>query len=99
MHEPVNWHHAPLAAPEYRVQARITSYNVCYTKLLRHTLGCKINQYEAEALREAWLSHGLSESSDASDADVIVVNACAVTAKAVADVRAAARAAHRANLV
>jgi len=62
-----------------------------------HTLGCKINQYEAEALREAWLAHGLFEGVDAADADVIVVNACAVTAKAVADVRAAARAAHRAN--
>lgn len=62
-----------------------------------HTLGCKINQYEAEALREAWLSRGLLESPGMSGADVIVVNACAVTAKAVADVRAALRAARRAG--
>jgi len=61
------------------------------------TLGCKINQYEAQALREAWLERGLCESPDVAGADVVVVNACAVTARAVADVRAAVRAAHRAS--
>lgn len=61
------------------------------------TLGCKINQYEAEALREAWLAHGLAEGADVAGADVVVVNACAVTSKAVADVRATVRAAHREN--
>lgn len=61
------------------------------------TLGCKINQYETQALREAWKSRGLTERTDARQADIVVINACAVTSKASADVRAAARAAHRAN--
>ncbi len=60
------------------------------------TLGCKVNQYESHALREAWLAHGLSESPDAAGTDYICINSCAVTSKAVADVRAAARKAHRA---
>ncbi|EPR41453.1 RNA modification enzyme, MiaB family [Desulfovibrio sp. X2] len=61
------------------------------------TLGCKINQYETEALREAWLARGLAERPGAADADLVVINACAVTARAVADVRASVRAANREN--
>ena len=60
------------------------------------TLGCKVNQYESHALREAWLRSGLIESADPSSADLILVNSCAVTAKAVADVRATVRRMHRA---
>lgn len=61
------------------------------------TLGCKINQYETQALREAWKARGLTERTDAELADVVVINACAVTSKASADVRSAVRGAHRAN--
>ena len=60
------------------------------------TLGCKVNQYESHALREAWLRSGLTESADPASADLILVNSCAVTAKAVADVRATVRRMHRA---
>ena len=58
------------------------------------TLGCKVNQYETHALREAWLAAGHVEALDIADAEYIFVNSCAVTAKAVADVRSAV---HRAN--
>ncbi|MBG3876898.1 tRNA (N6-isopentenyl adenosine(37)-C2)-methylthiotransferase MiaB, partial [Desulfovibrio oxamicus] len=49
------------------------------------TLGCKINQYETEAVREAWLARGWREAADPADADVLLINSCAVTARAVAD--------------
>jgi threonylcarbamoyladenosine tRNA methylthiotransferase MtaB len=44
------------------------------------TLGCKVNFYESEALRERLLRKGYSESPDA--ADLFFVNTCAVTAEA-----------------
>ena len=58
------------------------------------TLGCKVNQYESQALREAWLTLGWRETLRPSSAKVLVVNSCAVTAAAVADVRAAVRRLH-----
>lgn len=60
------------------------------------TLGCKVNQYESHALREAWLADGWSESPSPEAAERILINSCAVTAKAVADVRGAVRRLHRA---
>lgn len=60
------------------------------------TLGCKINQYESQAVREAWLRQGGEESDAPERADVVLVNSCAVTAKAVADLRAAVRRLRRA---
>ena len=59
------------------------------------TLGCKVNQYEAQALREAWIAAGWRE--EAADPRVIVFNSCAVTARAVADLRQRIRQAHAAN--
>ncbi|MFW5792297.1 MAG: MiaB/RimO family radical SAM methylthiotransferase [Desulfohalobiaceae bacterium] len=59
------------------------------------TLGCKINQYESQALREAWTVNGLVECADPARAHVVVVNTCAVTARAVQDVRSAVRRLHR----
>ena len=55
------------------------------------TLGCKVNQYETQALREAWLGSGMHETPLPEEASHIVVNSCAITAKAVADTRAAVR--------
>lgn len=55
------------------------------------TLGCKVNQYESQALRESWRRLGWRESDDPAEAGVILVNTCAVTANAVADVRGAVR--------
>lgn len=55
------------------------------------TLGCKVNQYESHALREAWIARGCQEVSRPDAAQFILVNSCAVTAKAVADVRATVR--------
>lgn len=61
------------------------------------THGCKINQYETQALREEWLRRGLCEVNRTEDAGVVLVNSCAVTAKAVRELRAAVRKMHRDN--
>lgn len=61
------------------------------------TLGCKVNQYESHSLREAWLADGWAEVASAEEAGRIIVNSCAVTAKAVADVRNTVRRLHRAS--
>ncbi len=60
------------------------------------TLGCKVNQYESEALRQAWLAAGAEESPDPARASVILINTCAITARAVSDVRQMVRRLHRA---
>ena len=61
------------------------------------TLGCKVNQYESEALRQAWLAAGATESPDPAGASVILINTCAVTARAVSDVRQLVRRLRRAS--
>lgn len=60
------------------------------------TFGCRINQYEGQGLREAWLAAGLTEDAP-ERAEVLLVNTCAVTERAVSDLRQAVRQAARAN--
>lgn len=55
------------------------------------TLGCKINQYESESISEAWRARGMVETNDPACAGVLLVNSCAVTARAVSDLRSAVR--------
>lgn len=43
------------------------------------TLGCKVNQYDTQAMREAFLREGYDEAPFAAAADVYVVNTCTVT--------------------
>ncbi|MGM0423457.1 MAG: MiaB/RimO family radical SAM methylthiotransferase [Thermodesulfobacteriota bacterium] len=61
------------------------------------TLGCKINQYESQALRESWQSQGLHEVQDPAGAQKILVNSCAVTDRAVQELRQAVRRLHRSS--
>lgn len=44
-----------------------------------HTLGCKVNQYETEAIKEAFAERGALIVGENSEADVYVVNTCTVT--------------------
>lgn len=55
------------------------------------TLGCKINQYESESISEAWREKGYAESSEVEGADLLLVNSCAVTSRAVRALRALLR--------
>ena len=43
------------------------------------TLGCKVNQYETQLLREALRDVGFREASEDESADLCVVNTCTVT--------------------
>ncbi len=43
------------------------------------TLGCKVNQYETQAMTEITEKAGYTQVEDASKADVVVVNTCTVT--------------------
>ena len=43
------------------------------------TLGCKVNQYETEYVREGLLSAGYVDVADEEIADLCVVNTCTVT--------------------
>ena len=51
------------------------------------TFGCKVNQYESQALREAWCSLGGTERASPAGVDAALINSCAVTAKAERDAR------------
>lgn len=49
------------------------------------TQGCKVNQYESQAIRESFIADGLLETHDCALADIVLVNSCAVTERAVLD--------------
>lgn len=64
------------------------------------TLGCKINQYETRSIAEAWAGDSGQQAREVdspAEADLILVNSCAVTANAVADLRQTVRRFHRDN--
>src|SRR3989338_6681078 len=58
----------------------------CQNKIMRkfrlYTLGCKVNQYESQAIREEFISSGFSEAAVNKPADVYVINSCTVTSRA-----------------
>jgi len=60
-------------------------------KAYLRTFGCRANQYDTEAVRAMVLAAGGECVQHARDADVIVMNSCAVTAEAEADLRQALR--------
>ena len=59
------------------------------------TFGCKVNQYESQALREQMGRRGFSEVEPDAGADVYVVNSCTVTQSAFKDAERAVRTLHR----
>ena len=44
-----------------------------------HTLGCKVNSYETQAIKEQFLALGFKEAGFDEPADVYVINTCSVT--------------------
>ena len=52
-----------------------------HPKFTIKTLGCKVNQYESQVLRESLARLGFQESAS-SGADVAIINSCTVTGKA-----------------
>ncbi len=51
-------------------------------KIAFHTLGCKVNQYESEAIAAAFEQQGYNVVDEREFADVYVINTCTVTAVA-----------------
>jgi threonylcarbamoyladenosine tRNA methylthiotransferase MtaB len=51
------------------------------------TLGCKVNQYESQIMRESLLRCGFIEGKPDTAADVYIVNSCTVTHRADRDTR------------
>lgn len=51
-------------------------------KYIIYTLGCKVNQYETQAIDTLLQEHGHMPCADGETADAVIVNTCAVTAEA-----------------
>jgi threonylcarbamoyladenosine tRNA methylthiotransferase MtaB len=51
------------------------------TKLRTVTLGCKVNQYETEYVREGLLGIGYEDAREGEPAELCIVNTCTVTAE------------------
>ncbi|MFC1807544.1 tRNA (N(6)-L-threonylcarbamoyladenosine(37)-C(2))-methylthiotransferase MtaB [Candidatus Omnitrophota bacterium] len=62
------------------------------------TFGCKVNQYETQAMRESLLASGYEEVTDGQKADLYFVNTCTVTGKADRECRETLRRFLRENL-
>jgi len=58
-------------------------------------IGCKVNQYDAQALREALAGEGLRPAASGEDAAAVLIVACSVTEIAAAKVRKALARARR----
>ena len=50
-------------------------------KFLLSTLGCKVNQYETAALSTMLISDGHTPCTPGEQADIVIINTCAVTAE------------------
>ena len=61
------------------------------------TLGCKVNAYESELIKEMFINAGFIEANKMNNADVIIVNTCTVTNQADAKSRKTIRQARREN--
>ncbi len=56
-----------------------------------HTLGCKVNQFESQAMASILAAHGHTVTEEETGLDAIVINTCAVTAESVRKSRQAVR--------
>ncbi len=50
-------------------------------KVFFHTLGCKVNQYETQEMREQLKKNGYEITDDENTADIFVINSCTVTSE------------------
>ncbi len=66
-------------------------------KIFIETLGCKVNTYESEVIKEEFLRNGYELADNLNDANVIVVNTCSVTNQSDAKSRKVIRNARKNN--
>ena len=60
-------------------------------KIHIHTLGCKVNQFESQALETMFTQRGHQVTESESGCDAVIINTCAVTAESVRKSRQAVR--------
>lgn len=61
------------------------------------TFGCKVSQYETQALREAFAQRGYAATAAEHEADLFVINTCTVTETAYKEAERLVRRLHRKN--
>lgn len=61
------------------------------------TLGCKVNQYESEAMLSDLMQNGFSVANEDEQADIVILNSCTVTAESDRKVRQLFRRAKKDN--
>ena len=66
-------------------------------KVQFYTLGCKVNQYESEAMGELFEKRGYTVVGEAEPADIVIINSCTVTAESNRKTRQTVRKARRKN--
>ena len=66
-------------------------------KVKFYTLGCKVNQYESQAIGESLRKRGYEIADGKENADVVIVNSCTVTAESDRKTRQAVRRFKRQN--
>ena len=71
---------AGLAEPARPAPAWLNSGSAPRCRLV--TMGCKVNQYETQLVREALLGNGYQEAATNEPADLNLINTCTVTAEA-----------------
>ena len=66
-------------------------------KIVIHTLGCKVNQYESDSIALGLMNKGHQVSSNLEKADAYIINTCAVTNEAEKKSRQVLAKVHRLN--
>ena len=66
-------------------------------KVRAYTLGCKVNQYESEAMLSMLCDSGMRKAEKGEKADVVIINSCTVTAQSDQKVRQTLRRAKKDN--
>ena len=86
-----------MATPPLSHSKSLSNPQETSVKVAIATLGCKLNQYDSEEILGQFRAAGYSVTDEVSDADVCVVNTCAVTATAERKARTLLRSMRRAN--
>ena len=66
-------------------------------KVQFYTLGCKVNQYESEAMGELFEKRVCTVVGEDEPADIVIINSCTVTAESNRKTRQTVRKARRKN--
>ncbi len=83
-------HESPTVKVHFR-REQAPPYKEISMKAAFYTLGCKVNQYESQAMAQSLEKHGFIITDHNADADIYVINSCTVTAESDRKTRQAVR--------